>query len=268
MYTLRKEGICTVIGEGARSDSQSSPEPQSPLVCFCSWSISNMGQDLPFPVGFFISSHAIASRWDLLPPLHINPQFSCVDDLMGHSTPGWLINKMHWFLTVLETKNLHILHLVRTLFSIEGSFSLYPHVVGSVRELHGVWNLFFFDCAACTISVLWPEVKPVPLVVGLNHWTIRQVPMELLFKRALIILVWVPPSWPNHLPIAPLQMPSHSGVGFNMWHLWWHQYSVSSPWAGSGLETSLASVLVAWAEGCCPSSLFWVTAEADWGFQD
>ena len=62
MHTLRKEGICTVIGEGARSDSQSSPDPQSPLVCFCSWSISNMGQDLPFPVGFFISSHAIASR--------------------------------------------------------------------------------------------------------------------------------------------------------------------------------------------------------------
>ena len=144
MHTLRKEGICTVIGEGARSDSQSSPNPQSPLVCFGSWSISNMGQDWPFHVGSFISSHAIASCWDPLPPLHINPQLSCVDDLMGHSTPGWLISKMHWFLTVLETVRICKFYIWWGPSFIEGTFSLYPHVVGSVRELHGVWNLFNF----------------------------------------------------------------------------------------------------------------------------
>ena len=168
-------------------------------------------------------------------------------------------------------KNLQSLCLVRTLFFIEGTFSLYPHVVGRVKELHGVWNLFFFDSAACTISVLQPEIKPAPLVAeaqGLNHWIIRQVPMEFFLKghwsyscgfhlHDLII---------SQLPL--LQMPSHWGLGFNMWLLCWHQYSVSSalgrkwPWDQLGFcSRDLGRRMLSFIR-------FWVTAGADWSLQD
>ena len=84
---------------------------------------------------------------------------------------------------------------------------------------------------ACGILVPWPGTELTPPAVevrSLNHWTSREVSMESLLKRAwsyscgFHLHDLIPSQMPH------LQMPSHWGLGFNMWLLGGHQYSVSS----------------------------------------
>ena len=87
MHTLRKEGIFTVIGEGARSDSQSSPTP-SPH-----WSAAALGQSA-------IWARVCLFMWDpsflamLLPPTEIY-FLHCI---LTPSSPVWMTS---WVIVLL-----------------------------------------------------------------------------------------------------------------------------------------------------------------------